>query len=193
MLSLNRDGATYRTKLMSQDRARSFARCLEAHPAFTGALVEESSRSRGKFLVRYVPANPARRQDMVQSQADARTARAEEQVDNYMVIRDPSGRFYWVLNLLTGDTYETTLQGCDCPDFTYRCEAAGILCKHSSIVKLHLERDQVQEFAAPSAAPLPAPVPAAAPVLVTAGAPAETDAERTARVLRNRAKDFPED
>lgn len=129
MQSLTHTGLTYRTKLLAADQAARFARCLAANPTFTQVATHESTRSAGKFFVSFLPVSPARQQDMLTREQDARTERAHREGSDYLWARDLDGDWHWCLSR-SGETYEVTLHSCTCPDYAYRCRAQGLACKH---------------------------------------------------------------
>lgn len=126
----NKSGVHYRTRLLTEPRARSFAAALAANPAFTLMDVETSPRAKGeaRFFVTFRPANAARQQDLQRRQQDTRQARAEAQGSEYLWC--PDRGFLWCLST-SGEVYEVTPgRSCTCGDFVYRCQGAGLQCKH---------------------------------------------------------------
>jgi hypothetical protein len=171
MDSISRDGAGFRTRLLDRTQADRFAQCLRGNPRFTRVDVQESARAKDptvRFFVAFAPASAERQAAIFHRAQDARETRGEEQADGYEVFRDPSGRFFWVWNVRSGDVYEVTLRrDCTCPDSHHRTQhLPGAFCKHHRIVEVKLERNQVQEF-----------------VQVL---PAETPEARRARIRRDR-------
>lgn len=137
MQTLSSNGAGYRTRPMSQDRAEQFARCLAANPRFEGVVVL-GSRSPGKSVVVYRPANLGRQAELLDDQQNTRAARADAEGGNYVFAANGDGR-WWCLST-SGETYLVSLSGCDCPDHTYRCGAAGLACKHMLALASNLGR-----------------------------------------------------
>ncbi len=127
----------YRTKLMAQDRAERFARCLSGNPRFVNVAVTESSRARGaaKWFVAYQPASEERQAELRQDAQDTRAERAQAQAENYLFVLDDTGRYFHCLNVTSGEVYETTEHSCSCPDATYGCRPAGIHCKHTTLLR----------------------------------------------------------
>lgn len=126
------DGAIlYRTCPMEPAQAQRFAKALTANKTrFIDVEIEDARTKTTKSFVTYRPLNPTRQGDLYQAQYDQRLHRAEEEGDNYIFWEDETERFWWCLNPLSGETYEVTAFGCTCPDYHYRCEKAGIHCKH---------------------------------------------------------------
>ena len=122
----------YRTKLMDFARATAFARCIEANANFQDVVLEQSTRAKTEqYLVTFRPASRARQCDMLDREQDARTDRAHTEGGDYVFWQDPDrGYLYWCYNPISGETYEVTIGSCSCPDYHYRCERAGIQCKH---------------------------------------------------------------
>lgn len=134
MQILSHNGCQYRTRLMDRARADRFARCLHAHPHFTGAMVCESDRAKNpvrRYFVAYHPSNPERCADLLQQQEDQRRAKAETEGRDYLFCLDKDGGrpFFWCLST-SGEVYEVDAHSCTCPDFQHRCLPAGIKCKH---------------------------------------------------------------
>lgn len=141
METLARNGATFRTKLMSHAQALQFAKCLAANPKFGTVSVSFSERAKGdrSFFVAFLPVDDASSQRILDRQQAKREATAAAQIDNYEFVLDDSAQFFWCLNAASGQVYEVTDHSCDCPDHTYRCQAAGIVCKHITMLRTHLQ------------------------------------------------------
>lgn len=58
------------------------------------------------------------------------------------IVESPCGNAYRVTLTHTGAGY-----ACTCPDFTERCEALGILCKHAYAARTHCEARRVSPAA----------------------------------------------
>lgn len=135
MLSITPAGITYRTKCLPQPQAERFARCVDANPLFTDVSLNTSTRAKGErcHFVTFRPVNPDRQQDMAVRQQLSREERAMSEGSAYVWALDKDGGrpFFWLMSA-SGEVYEVDLQGrsCSCPDFQYRCEGAGLECKH---------------------------------------------------------------
>lgn len=138
MQTLSSNGVSYRTQLMELAAAERFAACIRGNERFQGAEVVESGRAKAgspkRWFVSYQPASETRAAALILDQQGSRIERAEAQAANYEFVLDPTGRFFWTLNLITGEVYETTEGTCSCPDHTYRCRPAGLQCKHILIL-----------------------------------------------------------
>ena len=127
---------TYRTKLMVAGEAQRFAACLTANRRFDRVSLQESDRAKHpdrRWFVEYAASNPERVADLTQRQQEARVARARAEGDAYEFIADKDGgrACYWCLSV-SGGVYglDPTARTCTCPDFQYRCQPAGLVCKH---------------------------------------------------------------
>jgi hypothetical protein len=134
---------------MTLARAAAFSKCLEANDDFSVVAIEESQRAKGeaRWFVVFVPVNPQRLADIADRQQDARAQRAADEGANYLFALDKdAGRpFFWVFNPKSGETYEVDPRGhCSCPDFQYRCEVAGLRCKH--LVAVQSGQGRREEF-----------------------------------------------
>jgi predicted nucleic acid-binding Zn finger protein len=148
MESLSKNGVRYRTKLLTEDRAKRFAACLRGNSRFTDVEVEESGRARNwyqRHFVSYSPVNEERQQEMLDRQRDARQARAGDEGRDYVFVLDQDSiqPFCWVFNPKSGETYEVTLFDCSCPDFRYRCRGTGVRCKHMLALAAAVESGEV--------------------------------------------------
>lgn len=139
--AIQTDGSiVYRTKLMPLTRAASFARCLDGNTRFTSVMLEKPAKAKAdKFFVTFRPANPERQTALYQTEWDKREARAENEGGDYIFWKDPDGRFWWVFNPLSGETYELTPFSCSCPDYQFRCNKAGLHCKHMHALQLQAD------------------------------------------------------
>ena len=141
MQSFTHAGITYRTKLMTKEQADRFARCLSGNRAFTQVQVTEPPRSPGKFFVSFLPASEQRQAAMKAREQDKREALAGSEGRDYLFVLDDSRRFFWCQST-SGEVYETTERGCSCPDFHYRCQRAGVRCKHQLALAQALRDDR---------------------------------------------------
>jgi predicted nucleic acid-binding Zn finger protein len=100
-------------------------------------MVSESPRAKGerRFYVVYHSADPKQRAALLQRQEDKRAARAEAELDQYLIVPDEGRRFFWVQSA-SGEVYSVTHFDCTCPDHEYRCREAGIRCKHQSAIEV---------------------------------------------------------
>lgn len=142
METLSRNGAHYRTKLMFAHAAIRFAKCLRANERFTGVSVCVSERSPGKCYVSFLPASDPSGQRILDRQQGTREARAAVHGHEYEFVPEEQGRYCYCLNVLSGEVYETDEHHCTCPDWEFRCRAAGIQCKH--IVMLRANHSPVR-------------------------------------------------
>jgi len=131
------DGSiVYRTKLFRNlALASAFARCVKANSTrFTDVFVNASDSPRTKgdaWYVTFRPVNRERHLDMLERQQDARKQRGYTEGLDYIFWPDPDKcGVWWCFNPLSGESYEVTSFECTCADFTYRCNKAGLNCKH---------------------------------------------------------------
>ena len=130
--TIREDGkVTYRTSLFVHlARAQAFAKCISANSRFESVLVHASTTAKTpKWFVTFLPTNSDRADALHQAQWDARANRAATEEFLFWPDCDVIG-LWWCFSVASGETYETTIFGCTCPDYTYRCQKAGILCKH---------------------------------------------------------------
>ncbi len=136
----------YRTKLVHDEaRARRFAGCLAANARFAGVEVVRSRRPGKKgvgWFVRFRPADAARVAALRKEQSRAREARADAEGPGYRFVWDEGTGRYWCWSP-SGEVYETCEEECTCPDFVYRCRAAGISCKHQIALRQHQQESLV--------------------------------------------------
>lgn len=121
----------YRTKLMDLSRANSFARCISSNTRFSDVLVERSERAKSEknCFVTFQPMSEERKDAIHQAQQDARTHRGETQ--EFIFWQDPDHiNSFWCFSVESGETYQVDLFSCTCPDYVYRCQCAGLTCKH---------------------------------------------------------------
>lgn len=134
----------HRTKLLPQARAESFAKCLAARGQATDVQVLESNRTRSldcRHFVYWTPKSVARQWALLDQSQNERAQRAVEQAGQYEFVLSDCGRYHYCLSLKTGEVYETTVHGCDCPDATYNLHRTGLRCKHALMLEAHLERE----------------------------------------------------
>jgi predicted nucleic acid-binding Zn finger protein len=141
---LSKNGAQYRTVLMTDAHAESFAAALRANSQWDGVMVYESPRAKSerRYYVVYHPASDAAREALLARQESKRAARADAELDEYLIVPAEEGRFFWVASG-SGNVYEVTDFSCTCPDHEYRCREAGIRCKHQLALEIATERGKV--------------------------------------------------
>ena len=141
---LSKNGAHYRTKLMTETHAESFAAALRANSQWDGVMVYESPRAKGerRHYVVYHPASAEARDAILARQEATRAARAEAELEEYLIVPADGETFFWVASQ-SGNVYEVTDFSCTCPDHEYRCREAGIRCKHQLALETAAERGKV--------------------------------------------------
>ena len=143
---LSRNGAQYRTKLLTEAHAQQFASCLRSNTLFTGVMVYESDRAKHperRFYVVYHPSDPDACAAILERQQQQRADKARAEADEYLIVPDEGGRFFWVQSA-SGEVYEVTDFSCTCPDAEFRCKEAGIRCKHSLALEIAEQRGLVK-------------------------------------------------
>jgi predicted nucleic acid-binding Zn finger protein len=116
---------------MDLAQARSFARCLDCNTGrFQNVEIHRSERSRDeKFFITFQPVSASRLDALHSRQQEARQLRAEQQ--EFIFWQDPDCKHvYWCFSVASGETYQVTIGDCSCPDYKFRCQIAGIQCKH---------------------------------------------------------------
>lgn len=146
MQSLSKNGCRFRTKLLTEERARRFAACLQANGRFLDVKVEVSKRASSfyrRHFVSYAPASEERQRELLCRQQDSRQRRAETEGSDYLFVldRDSVQPFYWCYNPRSGETYEVTQFDCSCPDFRYR--GPGVRCKHMIALQTAVQHEEV--------------------------------------------------
>jgi len=132
---LNSGQVAFRTALLSQARAESFAAMLTANSRFESVLVNRSERAKcdKAFFVTFQPSSEARKDLIFMAQWDARKERGQGEGADYTFFADEDNKgCYWVYNPISQETYSTSIFSCSCPDYTYRCQRAGLQCKHQA-------------------------------------------------------------
>lgn len=144
MDTLSRHGAQFRTKLLCLPHAQSFAEALRANAMWDSVEVFESRRAKGerRWYVAYEPASDGAKKALVRRHQDRRAARATAELDEYLIVPDEGGRFFWVQSA-SGEVYEVTRFDCSCPDHEFRCREAGIRCKHQLALEAATEQGKV--------------------------------------------------
>lgn len=132
----------YRSKTMPLSLAASFARCLQANETrFCDVEITPAQRTKEeKFFVQFRPVNPDRQGDLYEAQYNARADRAQAEGMDYIFWADPDApNTHWVFNPLSGETYTLTPFSCSCPDYQFRCNAAGLKCKHQHALQVQAD------------------------------------------------------
>lgn len=130
---ITKSGAiVYRTKLMSDAAAARFASCLRGNSRFCDVeTVESQTAKTPKSFVTFRPSSRERQGDMLVSQWNQRAERAATEGMCYIFVADSDHTGdYWCFNPISLETYQVSSFRCSCPDFVYRCDRAGIQCKH---------------------------------------------------------------
>jgi len=143
---IDRDGQMYyRTALMTQTHAASFARCLAGNDSFCDVLVSFSFRAKPEkaYYVIFKPASIERQRAIYSGQDDAREARAVSEGSDYIFFWDSDKRIYWVFNPKSTETYEVSGRDCTCPDYQFRCRENGLTCKHMKALRLRVEAGEL--------------------------------------------------
>jgi hypothetical protein len=131
----------YRTKNMDIAHAAAFARCIEANNGrFTSVEIVEARTKEEAYFVTFRPVSPERQGDMYEQQWNVRKERAEQEGAEYIFWRDTDNPGTdWCFNPKSGETYQVSTFSCSCPDYVYRCEKAGLLCKHQQARTMQAE------------------------------------------------------
>ena len=150
MQTLSQNGAAYRTKRLTQNHAEQFASCLRGNDQFTNVEVVEEPRCKSenekRYYVSYQPTDPSHAEALLQGHEDQRRVQAEVEGEQYLFVENPDGnRFFWCQSV-SGEVYEVTLHGCNCPDAEFRCGPSGIRCKHSRALEKAQEGGVVLTF-----------------------------------------------
>ena len=142
-VTITTEGAiVYRTKTMTMSRAAAFARMIQSNAdRFTSVEIKPAQRTRiASFIVTFQPVSRERQEDLYEQQFNARKDRAEAEGMDYIFWPDPDRTgVTWCYNPNSGETYEVQTFSCSCPDYHYRCEKAGLLCKHQQALTLQRE------------------------------------------------------
>jgi hypothetical protein len=138
---------SFRTILMDLEHAARWARCLNANRRFTNAEIQTSPRAKSpevRYYVTYQPSNERRQAAMLDHQQSARAQRADAQ--EFTFCHDGDHDFFHCLSHTSGQTYETTLNSCSCPDEQFRCSPNGLACKHRLALASHIRDQRTTEF-----------------------------------------------
>ena len=148
-LVLTSEGFSYRTKAMKDERqAKAFAACLSRNQRFTGVqLVRNERTKQPSWLVTYKPASAERQAAIAQGEQDARAQRAAEESFTFVKETEASRPFYYCHSHKSGEVYDLDEQGCNCPDFQYRCRPAGLpACKHIYALRAAIAEGRVHNW-----------------------------------------------
>lgn len=121
---------SYRTKLLSEARARQFAACLRknSRAAFVAVMRSTRAKSDDRWYVQWQPSNESRQRALVDAQDSARAQRGCE--GTFTFLKDVDGSFL-CFSHESGNVYSVREHSCDCPDATHRLAGTSIRCKHS--------------------------------------------------------------
>jgi hypothetical protein len=148
---ITQDGSlSYRTKLLTLERAAAFSRALQANPRFAGVTIETSARAKSdaKYFVQFVPSNPVCVQAMLDRQQQQRADRAATQPMTFICDKDAGRAYLLCWSHTSGEVYELAADGthCCCPDKTWRSGPVGLECKHEISAKQALAEGRVGEW-----------------------------------------------
>lgn len=138
---------SFRTILLDIEQAGRWARCLAANARFTNVEIQISRRAKSadvRYFVTWQPASPARQAAMMDRQQNLRARRADE--EQFTFCHDGDHDFYHCLSHGSGETYETTLHSCSCPDHSFRCAPNGLACKHQLSLADHIREERTMKF-----------------------------------------------
>ena len=136
----------HRTKPMPLERAAAFARCLEANrERFYGVEIVAARTKQEAYFVLFQPVNPERQAELYETEWSSRKRKAEGEGEHYIFWKCSDRKGVWFcFNPLSGETYEVTTFDCSCADYTYRCAAAGLHCKHQHALEIYGGRAEKQ-------------------------------------------------
>lgn len=143
MKILSKDGRVgYRTKLLPPMHAETFAECLKANSIFEHVEVVQSSRRENAYFVAYKPSNDYLQQLHLLEAEQARYDRAYRDSRDYTYTLK---RGYFECLSKSGNTYDVTMNTCNCGDFINRCQGNGIFCKHILGLYIAVQEGRVNE------------------------------------------------
>jgi hypothetical protein len=121
----------YRTGLLTQPQAISFAACLRANRRFSDVRICRSSRTRlaACWFVTFAPSSTARQEALLRDQQNARAQRAATQSFTFAANHSEA----YCFSHTSQAVYQLDPHGtwCDCEDSRRRCQPSGTLkCKH---------------------------------------------------------------
>ena len=147
--TIQSDGSiVYRTKLIFEAKAQSFAAMLRGNSRFEDVKVKHSGRAKSDaaFFVTFQPVSEVRKDAIFMDQWKAREQRALDQ--ECIFWPDPDLINVWnCFSCKSGETYQVTLGDCTCPDYHFRCQKAGLNCYHQHSLSAFL-RTQNEQIAA---------------------------------------------
>lgn len=123
----------FRSKIMPLSLASSFAKCIEANASrFTDVSITPAKRTKEeKYFVQFRPVSADRQGAMYEAEYSARAERAQSEGADYIFWPDADNPGTdWCFNPISGETYQVSLFDCTCADHVYRCNKAGLVCKH---------------------------------------------------------------
>lgn len=143
-VTVRRGVVCLRSELMPLKIARSILPAFEQMPGVAGAEVVES---RGQGFLIWQPSDEQERDNLYVSLMVKQAAKAREEMDRYDFTDIPGGECVVVglpdpKTQIPGVYIVGADLSCDCPDYLYRCLAAGLLCKHGIAVNLRRKAAQ---------------------------------------------------
>jgi hypothetical protein len=144
----------YRTKLMSADRALSFVSCLSKNSAFAQVeAVWGTNCKPGQMFVQFRPASVEAQTRQFATEQNKRVARAATEGTGYVFVasepgfnpRNGKAGYYYCLST-SGEVYEVNHVGCTCPDYRFRCDNAGLLCKHQIACRNAINEGRIMDW-----------------------------------------------
>jgi hypothetical protein len=131
----------FRTKNLPLSIAANFARCIEANKTrFCDVAITPAKTKEEKYFVQFRPVSADRQGAMYEAQYNARIERAQAEGMDYIFWQDPDfPNSHWCFNPTSGETYQVTPFSCTCADYTYRCDRAGLKCKHQQAFQLQAD------------------------------------------------------
>jgi hypothetical protein len=145
-------GITFRSRLLTFQRATAWAKALEANPRFTEVSVVPSARAKSstvRYYVTYMPSSLSRQQAILDRERLSRVKRAES--ETFAFTWDADLGAFRCHSGTSGKEYEVTVSSCTCGDWLGRGRANSLPCKHQCSLLSQLEDGAVCEDA-------PAPV-----------------------------------
>lgn len=128
------DGSmVYKTRQMDAGQAERFAKMLAANGNFEAVTLSDAT-AKGKQAVYFRPTGRKAQETLYAAEQDKRTIAAAEQ--EFIFWKDPDGPGHWCYSVGSGETYRVEAFSCTCPDWVYRCDKAGICCKHQQALDM---------------------------------------------------------
>lgn len=141
---------TFRSRLLTFQRASAFAKALAANPRFTDVAIVPSDRAKSqtiRYYVTYLPSNPTRQKAILDRERTAREKRAA--VETFAFTWDAALGAFRCQSSTSGKEYETTVSSCTCGDWINRGRQNSLPCKHQCDLLSQLETGEVCEPVAP--------------------------------------------